>query len=187
MRFLLSISLLMPLGAGAVQDLKIDMRDVDGTPSVTADAVLDAPPERIWDIIDRCADYKTTLVSILESKELARQSDVRRCEVTVEMPFPLPNLTAVTEAKIAIAPGKSWRRAWRLVEGDYRQNTGSWTLTPETNGRTHVTYAIIARPKMSVPAFALRMAQNQAIPKLFEKLEAEAQGHAAPVKSPLAE
>lgn len=187
MRFLLSISLLVPLGAGAVQDLKIDMRDVDGTPAVTADAVLDAPPERIWDIIDRCADYKTTLVSIRESKELAREGDRRRCEVTVEMPFPLPNLTAVTEAEVAVKPGESWRRAWHLVEGDYRQNAGSWTLTPAKNGGTHVTYAIVAQPKMPVPAFALRMAQNQAIPKLFEKLEAGAQGRTAPVKSPLSE
>ncbi len=186
-RYVLTALALSPLAATAVEGLQIDMQEVDGVPSARAEAILDAPPERVWDVVDRCADYKNTLVSVRESKELARTDTTRRCELTVEMPFPLPNLTGTTDATVESVPGKLWRRSWQLVDGDYRKNSGSWTLTPESNQRTRVVYTLIAQPKMPVPQFALRMGQQQAIPKLFDKLEAQAQGRVAGIVSPLSE
>lgn len=87
------------------------------------------------------------------------------------MPFPLPNLRGTTEAINTIDPGKRWRRAWHLTEGDYITNNGSWTLTRVDADRTHVVYTLAAKPKIAIPAFATRIGQRKIIPALFEKLE----------------
>ena len=186
-RFVFLLSAVAARGAHAVEDLRIDMQETDGIPTATAEAIVDAPPERVWAIIDRCADYKDNLVAILASRELSRSGNTRRCEVTVDTPFPMPNLTALTEATIAIVPGKSWRRTWVLVSGDYRVNNGGWTLTPAAGQRTHVIYTVTAQPTMAVPPFALRMGQKQAIPQLIEKLEAAARGKATRTPTPSGE
>lgn len=180
--------LCVPLyAAHAVEDLRIDLHETGGVPTVKAQAIFDATPQRVFDILDRCADYKNTLIAVLESKELARTGDTRRCEMTVDMPFPLADVRAITEDTVKIDPGKSWQRSWRLIEGDYRRNSGSWTLTPDGADRTRVVYAFAVQLKTKVPRFLIRLGQRQMIPDLFAKLEAEAQGRELPPPSPLSE
>lgn len=174
-RLLLAIFAALPSTTSlALESFKIDLREVESVPTVTAEALLTAPAERLWAIIDRCADYKDTMVSILASQELWREGDKRRCDITADMPFPLPNLRGTTEAINIIDPGKRWHRSWHLIAGDYVKNSGSWTLTRVDAQRTHVVYVLAAKPKIAIPAFATRIGQQQVIPALFEKLEAQA-------------
>lgn len=168
----------------AVEGFKIDLQEVDTVPTVTAEAIVAAPAERLWAIIDRCADYKDTMVSILASRELWRKGNKRSCDITADLPFPLPNLRGTTEAINTIEPGKRWRRTWHLTEGDYVTNNGSWTLTPVDAQRTHVVYTLAAKPHITIPAFATRIGQRQVIPALFAKIEAQAQGRAPDESSP---
>lgn len=142
------------------------------TPKLRAMAVVDAPPERVWAIIDKCDDYEKTMVRVAEAEELSRQGTKVRCKVTVDMPFPLSNLTAVTEATHTVKPGELWERKWKLVEGDYKVNMGSWRLAPfdDAKTRTLVVYEVVADPKITIPEGIKKAAQKKSIPELMEHL-----------------
>lgn len=162
------------LGAG---EIIVKTSEVKGTstPKLRAMAVVDAAPEKIWPIIDKCADYPKTMVRIAAAEELSRKGKTVRCRVTVDMPFPLGDLTAVTEATHTVKPGELWERKWKLVEGDYRLNSGSWRLVPfdDAKTRTLVVYEVHAEPNISIPDGIKKAAQQKSIPELMENLRAQ--------------
>ncbi len=150
---------------------------------VRAVALLDAPPARVWPLIDRCADYHRTMLRILKSTEVWRRGRRVRCRVVLDMPFPLADVTTETEAIHTVRPGKLWRRTWHQVAGEMRVNEGSWTLRPHDGGRkTLVVYQVMAEPKVAVPDVIRRAARHKTLPALFEHLEAQARR--APAKPP---
>lgn len=134
--------------------------------------VVDAPARAIWGILDRCGDYKHTMQRVKSSKEIWRKGSKVRCEVVIDMPTPLDDLRTVTDAIHTIVPGKKWVRAWNMVAGDFKTNTGSWTLVPfdEKGSRTLVIYKVHAVPKTAVPDMMIRLAQKKALPKALEHL-----------------
>src|SRR5689334_11072707 len=64
-------------------------------PRITAKAVLSQPPEKVWAILSDCAKYKGRMARVAASKLLKKEGNKHTCEVTVEVPFPFSNLTAV--------------------------------------------------------------------------------------------
>ena len=156
----------------AAGEIIVSTRDVGAQlPEATVQAVVDAPPAAVWKIIDDCANYKRNMPRIAESKQLSRNGNVAICEVTVDMPMPLSNLTSVTEATATVGP-PMWKRAWKFIRGTYKRNEGSWTLSafdPEGK-RTRVVYKVLAVPDMSVPNFMIRRAQEGAFPDLLKRL-----------------
>jgi len=134
--------------------------------------VVDAPARAIWGILERCGDYKRTMQRVKRSKEIWRKGSKVRCEVVIDMPAPLDDLRTVTDAIHTVIPGKKWVRAWNMVEGDFKTNTGSWTLVPfdEKGTRTLVIYKVHAVPKTAVPDMVIRLAQKKALPKALEHL-----------------
>lgn len=141
-------------------------------PRATVWAVIDAPLARIWAVIDRCADYKRTMVRVLASEELSRKGDVVTCRITVDMPWPFDDLTATTRATHTIDPGKRHRRAWTLVEGDYKRNEGSWTFVPWQGAaeRTLAIYSVHAEPNIAIPVAIQRRASRTTLPNLITQL-----------------
>jgi len=161
----------------AAGEVLIQTRAVAGSdiPEATVEAVADAPPAAVWRIIDDCANYKRTMPRISESRLLSRTGNISVCEVTVDMPMPTSDLTSVNEATATIGP-PLWRRAWRLLRGDYKRNGGSWTLSAfdAAGTRTRIVYKVHAEPNTSVPAFIIRKAQQRALPELIERVRAAA-------------
>ena len=141
-------------------------------PQITGMAVIDAPPQMIWRIIDRCGDYKKTMPRTLMAAEISRKGNKVRCTLTVDMPYPLDDLTSVTDSVHTVVPGKKYVRAWTLVRGDYTKNDGSWTIVPfnESGTRSLVVYKLHVEPKTDVPDAIKRAAQKRALPDLMEKL-----------------
>jgi uncharacterized protein YndB with AHSA1/START domain len=152
----------------------VESRDVPGSdmPELTTTAIIDAPPARVWEIIDHCGNYQRTLMKVKSSQELSRIGTTVRCEVVVDTPWPLPELRVITVAEHIVTPGK-WARRWKLESGDYIENSGSWTLTPWAGGRTLVEYRVHSEPRVSVPLALMRSAMKEAMPKLMEKLRAD--------------
>ena len=141
-------------------------------PKTTVMAVFDSAPDKLWDILSKCGRYKKTMVSISSAKELSRKGDKVRCEVTVDLPFPLSDISSVTEAIHTVKPGKLYKRAWTLISGDYKHNTGSWTLSPfNTQGtRTLGIYVIHAEPNIPIPDSIRNAAQKSSLPNLIKHL-----------------
>ncbi|HEY4120176.1 MAG TPA: SRPBCC family protein [Byssovorax sp.] len=143
------------------------------TPKIVMTGTMDAPPEKVWAIVSDCSKYKERMPRIAAARELARAGNTRTCEVTIEMPFPLSNLTAVTLATHTEAP-PHFVRAWKLVRGDYKVNDGSWDVTAAPGGKSKVTYSVHAEPNTAVPGWVRERAQKSALPDMFARVAAEA-------------
>jgi len=99
-------------------------------PKVVAKAVIKAPMEKVWALIEKCENYEKTMLNLKSAKELSRKGNAVRCATVIDLPWPMSDLTAVTDAVHTIKPGQSYQRSWKLVKGDFDFNNGSWKLTP---------------------------------------------------------
>jgi ribosome-associated toxin RatA of RatAB toxin-antitoxin module len=144
-------------------------------PKIVARAVMDVPAKKLWQIVSDCEHYKGRLPRVAASTELKKEGNVHTCKVTIAMPFPFSNLTAVTEA-VHEENDSAMSRRWKLVSGDYKINQGSWEIKAldKTGTSTLVTYTVHAEPNTSVPDFIRESAQKKAIPEMIERVAAEA-------------
>lgn len=175
---LVAMTTLVASEAVAVDPGAVDVRTspVSGSnmPKITAKAVLSQPPEKVWAIISDCSKYKGRMPRVAAAKLLKKEGNKHTCEVTVEVPFPFSNLTAVTEA-VHEESADGMSRRWKLVRGDYKKNEGSWEIKPLEGGKkSQVTYSLHVEPNTALPASILEAAQKKAIPDLFVRLEKEA-------------
>jgi len=147
-------------------------------PRIVVQALIDAPPEAVWKHIEQSAHYAEFMPRVKESRELSRQGADIRTRVTVDMPFPLRNLTATTRVKHTVEPGVRYVRAWTLEDGDYHVNEGSWTLVPYEGQaeRTFVVYRAHVIPKIPIPKAIQSAVQERAMPRLIEALRARVRG-----------
>ncbi len=145
-----------------------------GVPRVFMQAVIEATPEKVWRHIDDSVRYQDFMPRVKKSEELSRAGDVVRSRVTIDMPFPLKNLTATSRAVHTVRAGELYRRAWQMEAGDYEVNEGAWTLVPHPSqpSRTLVTYEARIQPKIPLPSALKQMAQEKALPSLLEALRA---------------
>ena len=150
---------------------------VDGssTPRIQVRAVMELPPQKIWQIVSDCAHYKDHMPRVAASKLVSHDGNKFTCEVTIAMPFPLSNLTAVTEA-VHEESEKGMARRWKLVRGDYKVNEGSWEVRPLDKSGTSslVIYNVHAEPNTAVPDWIRESAQKKALPEMIERVRAEA-------------
>lgn len=152
-------------------DLIISQKAVRGSdmPEAMVKAVIDAPGAKLWKVIDLCDNYKNFMPRTKESKELSRKGEIIHCRVTIDMPFPISDLTATTRAVHTVRKGL-WKRAWKLAEGEYKINTGSWTLSPFDGSakRTLVVYRVHAEPNIPVPIWIMKKAARSTLPDLID-------------------
>jgi hypothetical protein len=131
-------------------EIILSSEEVPGTnvPRAKMQGVIDAPPEKVWELVEHCAGYTKVMPRVDAATELSRDGGVVVCEVTVHTPFPLPNLTSRTQAVHTVDPGVRWERKWKLLSGDYKVNEGRWVLERYQGdpGRTLATYEIFADP-----------------------------------------
>jgi ribosome-associated toxin RatA of RatAB toxin-antitoxin module len=137
-------------------------------------AVVESPPAAVWKVVSECDHFHERLPHIAAAHEISRAGTTVTCEVTIAMPFPTSNLTAVTEAVHEQHAG-GMSRTWHLLRGDYEYNDGSWKLESYRGGAaTMVTYRVHVKPTTAVPSFIRNMAQERALPELLERVRVEA-------------
>lgn len=162
------------LDRGEILCYPVEVKGSDA-PRMVVKAVINAPPARVWKLIDACGRYKGTIPRIAASKEVSREKTARGervlCRVTIDMPFPYSDKTSLTEAFHTVSKTR-WVRRWTLIKGDYKVNTGSWVLTPFKGdpNRTYVHYRVHAVPDAWVPGWVKNMAQKRSLPKMIRRL-----------------
>lgn len=135
-------------------------------------AVIAATPARVWAQLSECSALARSMLLVTASRRVARKGNTERCAMQVELPMGLGSLDSITEAVNTVIPGERWHREWRLVEGDYEANSGSWTLVPwnEDGTRTLAVYEQHVFAKMVLPASVQRAGQKQRLPEILRKL-----------------
>ena len=144
-------------------------------PSVLAFGVVKAPLSKVWAMITDCGRYHLTMPSVKDSALLSGsvKAGKMRCKIIADLPWPLDDLTSIVDVKIEVNQSGVHTRSWSLVEGDYKRNEGSWTLTPIDGGAsTLLRYQLYVEPNTRVPDFLKRQAQKIKIPGLFKAIRA---------------
>ncbi len=165
------LALLAAFEASAEEDIKVSQLKVGDSdvPMNMVEGVVDAPPADVWAIVSRCADFAKNMPRIVKSTELSREGDEKvlwtnKCEVTADLPFPLSDLTGITQATNKVEAGVKYSREWTLISGDYHVNQGSWTLLAIDDGKkTFATYKIRVKPKISLPTSWMASAQKSTL------------------------
>jgi ribosome-associated toxin RatA of RatAB toxin-antitoxin module len=164
----------------AAGEVLVSDEEVKGSevPRVTLRAVIEAPPEKVWAIVDDCGNYQKTMPHIAASKQLERDAGYVICTVTASLPFPLPNLTSTTRGAITVEPGVRWSREWTFVGGDYNMHSGGWVLTPYKGDprRTLVDYHLHVDPKVHVPQTFITTGQRRSLPEMIVRLREQTVG-----------
>ncbi len=163
-----------PLPAKGTVQVNVYSVPGSNTPKVVVRAIIEQPPRKVWAVVSDCAHYSSRLPRVAKSRLVSKVGNKHTCEVTISLPFPLSNLTAVTEA-IHEENEKGMTRRWKLVSGDYTVNNGSWEVRPldATGTSTLVTYSVQAEPTTAVPDFIRASAQKKALPDMIERVRLE--------------
>jgi hypothetical protein len=139
---------------------------------VVMQAVIERSPLEVLRLIEDCDRYRVTMPRIRSARRDSKGAGWDICTVTVAMPFPYKDATATSRATNTIRDGgRTIRREWRLLSGDYERNEGSWTLTPFRGdaGRTLAVYRAFAKPRAWVPAWIRRAAETRVLPETIER------------------
>ncbi len=154
-------------GAVVLQSLK--PTDNSGV-AAWAVAKVEAPIDVVWPVIRDCEHFSKFMPRTRSSKLLRREGNVMDCKVVIRMPFPLSNLWSHVRSVITEHPGGGWTRAWKLLKGNYKRNSGSWTVLPYEGDRSRslLVYRIDVDPDMLVPDALIRSAQTGSLPDVFE-------------------
>jgi ribosome-associated toxin RatA of RatAB toxin-antitoxin module len=159
--------------------IRNEARPGSSTPVIFLQAAIDAPASKVWNLIDQSARYQEFMPRVKKSEELSRQGMEVRTRMTIDMPFPLKNLTATTRALHTVVPDTLYKREWKMESGDYETNEGAWVLIPFPGqpGRTIATYRATVQPKIPLPGALKTMAQEKALPGLVESLRTRVRTH----------
>ncbi len=146
-------------------------------PRLIVTAVVNAPPPKVFEVVGNCDRFTERLPRVIASKALQKSPLSYTCEVTINVPFPMSDLTAVTVDRRKLGPDQ-WYRKWTLaqgVESSYTHNVGGFILSPfrKDPNRTLVRYELHAIPKSAVPDFVRKAAQKKSLPGMIERIREE--------------
>ncbi|MFO0746866.1 MAG: SRPBCC family protein [Myxococcota bacterium] len=158
----------------AAGEVIVTTEPVEGSPAprLIVWALIDASPEAVWVHISNPAAHEQFMPRVKRSEELWREGNENRMRTTIDMPFPLKNLTATSKGKHFVEVGVRWERAWKMEHGDYNVNEGSWIIEPFPGqpSKTLALYRAIVHPKVMIPKAIQSAVQEKAMPKMIEAL-----------------
>lgn len=115
----------------------------------TASAELDAPVERVWEVISEIAaigEWQGTMDGV---QVLERDGDGRAATARIEIDAKI----RVLKSTVRFTHEPPTRLSWRQQSGDFASMEGSWALEDLGGGRTRATYALDIDPGFGLGMF----------------------------------
>ncbi len=155
------------LDAGETVIHELEPTDNKGI-GVESFGVIDAPSTEVWPVLRDCEHF-AAFMPRTRTSSLKQEEGATLCHVELKLPFPLMDLWSDTKSVQREDPAGHFRRAWTLVRGSYRRNSGSWSVLPwgAEGKQTLVVYAIDSDPIILIPDGILRSAQTGSLPEVF--------------------
>ena len=143
----------------------------DGRNSAQVRAVIEAPLQEVWKIIDDCDGFKDVWERIIESSTLPSKGDDDRCTSTLAMPWPFSDIRSDVTVTREVN-GDSMTRQWLMFEGDMKHNEGSWNLSHFQNdpNRTLAIYRTTVEFHQPIPGPLQRWIQRKQLPQMIHEL-----------------
>lgn len=138
-------------------------------PGATRSIVINAPVEKVFDIIVQYEKYREFLPEVKEIRLSNRQGN----EVNVHYKVDVVKTINYT---IRSKEERPHRVSWSFVDGEFmKDNKGSWVLEPEGEGKTKATYTVEMALGALVPKTVVNKLVETSLPKMLEAFKRRAE------------
>lgn len=139
-------------------------------PGATRSIIINAPVEKVFDIIVQYEKYKEFLTEVKEVRTSGRQGN----EVNVHYKVDVMKTVSYTIRSKEERPS---RVSWSFVDGEFmKDNKGSWVLEPAGEGKTKATYNVEMSFGLLVPKTVVNALAETSLPKMLEAFKRRAEG-----------
>lgn len=135
----------------------------------THTVVIDCTRSDFYSVITDYEKYPEFLEDMSEVRVVSRDGD------TVDVHF---TLNLVKELKYVLRLVESPTRDgldWTLVEGPFKRNSGTWTLTDAEGGKTHAGYTIEVSVGVFLPGTLVNRLVGQTLPATLKAFKERAE------------
>ena len=147
-------------------DVVVGLKDVGATKYVTAQVLIDAPPDQVWPIMVNPFEFQGKIAPRMKTVEVvADQKNRSVLKFTIDAML-IPHFTYTVES--LYDNGASIQ--FHSVAGMLKDFRGSWIMTPVTGGKTELTYCMYVDPGFPVPQWMVREAVKSELPKTLTAL-----------------
>lgn len=135
----------------------------------TRSIVINAPVEKVFDIITQYEKYGEFLSEVKEVRTSNRQGN----EVNVHYKVDVVKTIKYT---IRVKEERPTRMSWSFVEGEFmKDNKGHWLLEPAGEGKTKATYTVEMALGALVPKSVVNALVETSLPKMLESFKRRAE------------
>jgi ribosome-associated toxin RatA of RatAB toxin-antitoxin module len=135
----------------------------------TRSVVINAPVEKVFDIITQYEKYGQFLSEVKEVRTSGRQGN----EVNVHYKVDVVKTIKYT---IRVKEERPTRMSWTFVEGEFmKDNKGHWLLEPAGEGKTKATYTVEMALGALVPKSVVNALVETSLPKMLEAFKRRAE------------
>ncbi len=139
-------------------------------PGATRTIVINAPVEKVFDVITQYERYPEFLPEVKEVRAANRQGNSLELHYKVDVVKTIRYSIRVTEERPR-------RMAWSFIEGEMmKDNKGSWVLEPEGEGKTRATYNVEMALGLLVPKAVVNALVDTSLPKMLDAFKRRAEG-----------
>ncbi|QSQ25220.1 SRPBCC family protein [Pyxidicoccus parkwayensis] len=139
-------------------------------PGATRTIVINAPVEKVFDVITQYERYPEFLPEVKEIRTSNRQGS------TVDVHYKVDVMKTVRYS-IRVTEERPRRMAWSFIEGEVmKDNKGSWVLEPEGEGKTRATYNVEMALGLLVPKAVVNALVDTSLPKMLDAFKRRAEG-----------
>ncbi|WNG18245.1 type II toxin-antitoxin system RatA family toxin [Cystobacter fuscus] len=132
--------------------------------------VINAPPEKLFDVITQYEKYPEFLSEVKKIRVLDRKENTVKLQYEVDVIKTIRYTILVTEERPK-------RMSWTFVEGEVmKDNKGSWVLEPDGEGRTKATYTVELALGPLVPKAIVNTLTESSLPKMLDSFKRRAEG-----------
>ncbi|OJH37060.1 type II toxin-antitoxin system RatA family toxin [Cystobacter ferrugineus] len=131
--------------------------------------VINAPPEKLFDVITQYEKYPEFLSEVKKIRVLERKENTVKIQYEVDVIKTIRYTILVTEERPK-------RMSWTFVEGEVmKDNKGSWVLEPDGQGGTKATYTVELALGPLVPKAIVNALTETSLPKMLESFKRRAE------------
>jgi ribosome-associated toxin RatA of RatAB toxin-antitoxin module len=135
----------------------------------TRSIVINAPVEKVFDVIIQYEKYGEFLSEVKEVRTSNRQGN----EVNVHYKVDVVKTIKYT---IRVKEERPTRMSWSFVEGEFmKDNKGHWLLEPAGEGKTKATYTVEMALGALVPKSVVNALVETSLPKMLEAFKRRAE------------
>jgi coenzyme Q-binding protein COQ10 len=136
----------------------------------TRSIIINAPPEKLFDIIANYDRYGEFLPEVKKIWTSDRQGNQVKVHYEV-------NVVKTIRYTLLVKEERPTRMSWSFVEGEVmKDNKGSWVLEPDGEGRTKATYTVEMALGPLVPKAIINGLVDQSLPKMLDAFKRRAEG-----------